>query len=277
VDYQRLLIDNLNLIDLLVLTAGRQRHFSSVEQEDFGGYVRLRLIEDDYSIFRKFRGRSALKTYLSTVILNLSYDFCIDQWGRWRPSKAAEALGPVATLLERLVHRDGHTLEEAMEIVRTNHAVALGYGELRALWAQLPVRSTALEASEADADSVPAPESLEDWLAVATRKEDIKRLDDVLMAVFAKLPAKDRVMLALRFDHDLSAPEIARVMDSSTATVHRRLERSLRDLRAALSRSGLDPREVKGLIGHSTVALSPLLRAEVENFLKRVRLLKRDG
>ena len=31
----------------------------------------------------------------------------------------ADRLGPVAVLLERLVTRDGHTLEEAMEIVRT--------------------------------------------------------------------------------------------------------------------------------------------------------------
>ena len=53
--------------------------------------------------------------------------------------------------------------------------------------------------------------------------------------------------------------------------------RSLKDLRAMLSRADIDPREILAVIGHSTVVLSPLLRAEVERFLRLVRLSKRDG
>jgi hypothetical protein len=85
------------------------------------------------------------------------------------------------------------------------------------------------------------------------------------------------VMIALRFDHAMSVPDIAKTLKSSVPTVHRRLDRSLKNLRATLSRGGFDPREVSALIGHSTIALSPLLRAEVEKFLGPVRLSKRDG
>ena len=84
-------------------------------------------------------------------------------------------------------------------------------------------------------------------------------------------------MIALRFDESLSVPEIAKALHSSVPTVHRRLDRSLKNLRATLTAGGFDPRDASSLIGHATVALSPLLRAEIEKFLGPVRLSKRDG
>lgn len=276
-DYQRLLIDHLDLIDQIVRTTGRRRHLSAVEQEDFAGFVKLRLVEEDYAILRKFQGRSTLWTYLAAVIERLSLDFCVNRWGRWRPSAKADRLGPVAVVLERLVVRDSHTIEEAMEIVRTNHGVGLTYSELRAIWEQLPVRSRTSEVSEDAAAAVRSPDSSEARVEDGARQQEIERLEVVLRSAFDALPAQDRVMIALRFDHGLSVSEIATTLNSSVPTVHRRLDRSLKNLRTALSKGGFDPREVSALIGHSTVALSPLLRAEVEKFLGRVRLSKRDG
>ena len=88
---------------------------------------------------------------------------------------------------------------------------------------------------------------------------------------------RSRVLIALRFDQDLSMVEIAKLTGSSVPTLHRRLDKSVKQLRQALTSSGFDPREVAGLIGHPAIALSPLLRAEVERFLGPVRLSKRDG
>jgi RNA polymerase sigma factor for flagellar operon FliA len=277
VDYQRLLLDHLELIDQIVRMTGRRRHLSVAEQEDFGSFVKLRFIEDDYAILRKFQSRSSLHTYLIAVIERMSLDFCVERWGRWRPSAKAERLGPVAVALERLVTRDGHTLEEAMEMVRTNHAAPQTYAELRAMWEQLPVRSKTIEVSEDAAEEVRSPETSDAGVDDEARRRDLARLNRVLESAFASLPAQDRVMVALRFDHGLSAAEIAKAMKSSVPTVHRRLDRSLKDLRALLTRADIDPREILALIGHSTVVLSPLLRAEVERFLRLVRLSKRDG
>ncbi len=89
------------------------------------------MIDDDYAILRKFQNRSTLWTYLAAVIERMSLDFCADKWGRWRPSAMAERLGPVAVVLERLVNRDSHSVDEALEMLKTNHDIALTDAELR--------------------------------------------------------------------------------------------------------------------------------------------------
>lgn len=170
-DYQRLLIDQLELIHQIVRTTGRRRHLSAAEREDFGSFVHLRLIEDDYAILRKFQNRSTLWTYLAMVIDRLSLDFCAEKWGRWRPSAMADRLGPVAVNLERLVTRDSHTLEEAIEILRTNHDVEQTEAELRRIWEQLPPRSRTTSVGEEAADSVTVA-------TIRRRRRSKKRIDN---------------------------------------------------------------------------------------------------
>lgn len=276
-DYQRLLLDHLDLIDQIVRTAGRRRHLSTTERDDFASFVNLRLIDDNYAILRKFQSRSSLWTYLAAVIERLSLDFCAEKWGRWRPSAMAERLGPVAVILERLVTRDLHTLEEAMEIVRTHHDVGLTYAELRKMWEQLPVRVRTTEVGEEAAAAVRSLETSELTVEDAERQRSIDRLQGILKTAFEEIPAQDRVLIALRFDEGLSMVEIAKLLNSSVPTLHRKLDKGIKHLRASLTNSGFDPREVSNLIGHPQIALSPLLRTEVERFLGPVRLSKRDG
>lgn len=275
-DYQQLLLDHLDLIDHIVRTTGRRRHFSTAEQQDFAGFVRLRLLEDDYAVLRKFQHRSSLRTYLTMVIGRLSLDFCAEQWGRWRPSAPAERLGPAAVLLERLTNRDGHTLDEAVGIMQANHALALSPRQVRDIWAQLPARMRTTEVGEEAAASVRSDQTAESNVDDAERQASINRLERTLQTALNAVPAQDRVVLALRFDQDLSIAEIANLTGTSVPTLHRRLDRTIKDLRRALTTAGLDPRQVSGLIGHPSITLSPLLRAEVESFLGPVRLTKQD-
>jgi RNA polymerase sigma factor for flagellar operon FliA len=277
VDYQRLLLDHLDLVDQIVRTIGRRRHLSSTERDDFASFVNLRLVDDNYAVLRKFRNRSTLWTYLATVIEHMALDFCAQNWGRWRPSAMANRLGPVAVLLERLVTRDLHTIEEAMEIVRTNHGVASSDAELRRIWDQIPVRVRTTEVAEEAAAAVSGGEDSESIIEDADRLRSIARLQRALVAAFAQIAPQDRVLIALRFDQDLSVAEIAKLTGSSVPTLHRRLDKSVKQLRLALTNDGFDPPEIANLIGHPSIALSPLLRAEVERFLGPVRLSKRDG
>lgn len=276
-DYQRLLLDHLDLVDQIVRTIGRRRHLSSLERDDFASFVHLRLVEDDYAILRKFQNRSTLWTYLATVIEHLALDFYAQKWGRWRPSAVANRLGPVAVLLERLVTRDSHTLEEAVEIVRTNHGVASSETELRTIFDQLPLRVRTTEVGEEAAAAISGGENSESIVEDADRSRSIARLQRALAAAFAQIAAQDRVLIALRFDQDLSVVEIAKLTGSSVPTLHRRLDKSVKQLRLALTNAGFDRQEIANLIGHHSIALSPLLRAEVERFLGPVRLSKRDG
>ena len=252
-------------------------HFSNVELEDFAGYVHVELLKDDCAKLRKFQQRSQWPTFLATVITNLAQDFQIARWGRWRPSTMAEKAGPVAIILDRLVNRDGHTIEEAIEIVRTNHAVSLTYRELRELWDRLPPRQRFTEVAEEAAAAVRSPDSSEERVEDAAIEHDVERVNAILQAAYFDLPRQERVIIALRYDHDFSAAEIARLMQLSVPTVHRRLERGLQDLRVSLSRRGLDSRDISAVIGHSRVILASVLRKEGESFLRRVRLFKRDG
>jgi DNA-directed RNA polymerase specialized sigma24 family protein len=164
-----------------------------------------------------------------------------------------------------------------MEIVRTHHEVGLTYAQLRAIWDQLPSRIRTTEVGEDAAAALAGNDSSDNTLEDAQRRRSVDRLQTVLRAGFEQLPAQDRVVVALRFDQDLSIAEIAKLTGSSAATLHRRLDRSVKHLRMTLTNSGLDPREIVQLIGHPSIALSPLLRTEVERFLGSVRLFKRDG
>lgn len=276
-DYQRLFLDHLDLINQIVRTVGRRRHLSAAEREDFASFVHLRMIEDDYAILRKFQNRSALWTYLAAVIERMSLDYCAEKWGRWHPSAMAVRIGPVAVVLERLINRDSHSVEEALDILRVNHDVDSSNAELRKIWDQLPLRVRNTEVGEEAAKEICGNDSSEAAVDDAARQESIDRLQAALQSAFAQIAAQDRVLIALRFDQDLSMVEIAKVTGSSVSTLHRRLDKSVKQLRLALSLAGFDPREVANLIGHPSIALSPLLRAEVESFLGPVRLSKRDG
>jgi RNA polymerase sigma factor (sigma-70 family) len=277
VDTQRLFLDNLDLIERIVRSVGRRHHLSFVEQEDFAGFVNVRLLENDCAVLRKFRGKSTMWTYLAAVIERQLLDFIYERWGRWRPSATADAIGPVAVLLERLVTRDGHTLEEAMEIVRTSHDVGKTYADLRAIWAQLPARGKAIEVTDEAAQEVHSEETAEDLVEDAERQRNIERLERALGKALADLATQDRVIIALRYDRGLSVAEIAKLRQSSVPTIHRRLDTSLKYLKQVLVDEGFLPSEVAKLIGHSSIIVSPLLRTEVESFLGRVRLSKRDG
>ena len=276
-DYQRLLLDHLDLIQQIVRTTGHRRHLSTADLDEFGSFVNERLLDGNYAILRKFQNRSTLWTYLAAVIERMSLDFCTEKWGKWRPSAMAERLGPAAVVLEQLVTRDSHTIEEAIEILRTNHRVDQSYAELRNLWDQLPARVRATEVGEEAAANVTSQDSSETTIEDADRRKDVERLQRALQAAFSSIAAQDRVVIALRFDRNLSIAEISRLTRVSVPTLHRRLDKSVKQLRLALSQGGFDPRGVANLIGHPSIGLSPLLRAEVERFLGPVRLSKRDG
>jgi len=277
VNYQRLLVDHLSVVDQIVRTTGRRRHLAPPELEDFSSFVRLRLIENDYAILRKFQNRSSIHTYLSAVIERLSLDYCAGKWGRWRASAMAERLGPAAVVLERLVSRDGHSLEEALEIIRSSHSFGLDKADLLKLWGELPHRARTTDVAEEAAAAVPSPRTSEERVDAAELHENVERIGRVLKAALDQLSAQERVLLALRFDQDMSMVQIAKLTGSSVPTLHRRLEKAVKLLRASLTHSGLERHEIMELIGHPSIALAPLLRAEVEKFLGPGRLFKRDG
>ena len=107
--------EQAEIIDAVLTQICRGRRLTVDICEEFSSWVRLRLLEGDSAILRKFAGRSSPRTFLMTVIKRLYLDWRNKEWGKWRPSTAARRQGTVAIELERLVLRDRLPFDEAVE------------------------------------------------------------------------------------------------------------------------------------------------------------------
>src|SRR4051812_9136398 len=134
----QLFLKSLPLIEKLIAFASRRSRFSREDAEDFSSWVKLKLIEDDYGVLRKFKGGCNLGTYLSVVIQRLAQDYRNHLWSKWRPSAEAIRLGPLAVRLEQLLVRDDYSFEEACQILQVNEGIGLTDAELDGLRAKLP-------------------------------------------------------------------------------------------------------------------------------------------
>src|SRR4051812_10993832 len=104
---EQLFLSELPRVERAIQRACRNSRLRQEETEDFASHVRLKLIENDYAVFRKFQGKCTLNTYLNMVVLNLLHDYQNRRWGKWRPCAAANHLGKVAIKLDQLLSRDG--------------------------------------------------------------------------------------------------------------------------------------------------------------------------
>ena len=105
----------------------RRGRLSPADAEDFSQGVHLKFLETGYEAFARFDGRSTLRTYLTTVVWRLLLDWRNAAYGKWRPSAAARRLGVEAVRLDRLINRDGLTVEEAIQVASRAPAAARGH------------------------------------------------------------------------------------------------------------------------------------------------------
>ena len=119
---RQMLESNLDLVRDLIRHVARRHRLRTEEAEEFSSYVWLKMVEGDHRIFRGFRGRSSLRTFLTTVVHRLFLDFRVQAWGKWRPCAEARRLGEDAVELDRWISRDGHSLESALEVLQRRRA-----------------------------------------------------------------------------------------------------------------------------------------------------------
>lgn len=247
---EELFLQNQARIERVIVWVCRKHHASQEDAEEFSSWVRLRLVEDDYAVLRKWEGRSSLETYLTSTIINLFKDFRVHCWGRWRPSAEAKRLGPVAVRLEELLVKDGRSFDEACEILRRNERVGLSWQELADLAAKLPDKTGRQrpEGEEAlrgqPADDPPPDERLVDK-ELQRRRE---RMLDVLRSALALLPGLERLLLKMRFGDGMQVSEIARTLKMDQKPLYRRIEKALAELRRALEAEGFRGEELDELL-----------------------------
>ena len=265
---ETLFLENLALIDRVVAFVSRRNHYREDEAEDLEGYVRLRLIENDYAILRKFEGRSSFSTYLTTVIQRLAFQYRVQMWGKWRPSAEAQRLGDAGVTLERLLTRDGLTLHEAIETLTARRDPAYSRKELEAVYARLPHRSAkpVLVAETDAAHEVASSDSADADVHREERMRAARAAATVIDLVMAGFDREDQLILRMRFWSARHVPEIASALHLDQKKLYKRIDRLLLSLRRTLEEAGIEQSAIGDLIESGAVEIPRFGRSEpVEN------------
>jgi RNA polymerase sigma factor (sigma-70 family) len=262
VDYERLFLDNLGVVNDVVRYIARRHYLSAEATDELASAVRLKIIENDYLILRRFEGRSTLRTYLTAVIQRHFLDTRIAEWGKWRPSAQARRLGPVAVLVDRLITRDGLGLDEVLETLRSVHRLEMTRGELEAIALQLPSRTSRRFVGEEHLANVPTP-TASDPIETIDSSREADRIQEALDAALRGLNPEDRLILKMRFQDNLQIARIARILDLEQKPLYRRLERIIGELRSELESRGVRRDQVTAIVGSAEVQLNQLIGANL--------------
>lgn len=254
-DPSALFEQHLPLVERVLGSIGARRCRSVDEAEDFASWARLKLLEEDCAILRKFRGRSSLKTYLVTVIQNLFRDYRIAKWGKWRPSAKAKRLGVDAVRLEILLYRDGLSFDEAAETLRRNHGVRVSLSELAELAGVLPPRVPRRTVGEGALDTVADDGKVDSRIRDGERKEAAERAERALSGALDGLDPEDRLILKMRYEDGFTVAAVARALGLDQKPLYRRIERCLVALRSGLEERGVVAEMVTELLGWSRLEL----------------------
>ena len=241
-------VSNLALIEGVIGFVSRRHHLDAAEADDFEAHVKLKLVQDNYAVLQRFEGRCSLRGFLAVVVERLLLDYRTARWGKWRPSADAKRLGPTAVLFEQLTVRDGHSFEEAYEIMTTNHVVTATYRDLEQLAGQLPQRSRRRFESDEALINVAKTSPNDDYLRERETKVASRRVAAALLAAIGRLETQDRLILTCRFEDGCTVAEIAQMLTLDAKGLYRRVERLLKRLRSDLEAQGLGRADVIELL-----------------------------
>src|SRR5688572_5317923 len=219
------------LAEVIRRVAWRGR-LSADDAQDFSQTVHLKLLERGYDVFHRFSGGSSLRTFLTVIIRRMLVDWQRSQYGKWRPSVAARRLGSAAVALETLLSRDGHTLDEAIEILRSRADATLP-SEFRRIAEHLPARRARRAVPVEDLDQV-ACGHFDDPLEQVDRDRAARTMRRRLSAALKQLPREDRLLLGLRYCLGQRVSAIADVLQTDCQRLYRRCDKVLRSLRDSL-------------------------------------------
>ncbi len=240
---------NLTLVERVIGGVCRRAGLHGADAEDFASTVNLALIENDYAILRGYEGRAPLGAFLTVVVQRMLSREWMRLRGRWHPSAEAERSGAAAVLLEKLMVRDGRSLDEAVAIVR-NVDPSLDVRSVRALAESLPLRFARprLVPMPDDEHEFVAPDAADSRANEADARRISARAARVVRETIATLPLQDRMLIRFHFGAELSIADAARLLGVPQRPLYRRIEALLRQLREELEREGVGPAAVEELI-----------------------------
>ncbi len=245
---EQLFLANLPLINKMVAQICRRYHFQKEECEQFLSEVEDKIMADDYAVLRKFEGKCSLKGYLTVVISRLMLDFQNRLWGKWRPSEMAKKLGPVAVHLERLLHRDGYSFDEAVEILRTNHKVEMTWQQLNAIAVQLPHRAPHPKDGEEVPEDIPSSDATPDRrVSQQENKVLLSRALEVLLKTLKTLSSEDQVILRMLYWDRFTVKQISDRLKLEQKPLYKHVDKLKAHLRREMERQGIRKEDIDDL------------------------------
>jgi RNA polymerase sigma factor (sigma-70 family) len=244
----QLFLAHLPHIKKVVAQTCRYCHFRKEEAEDFSSKLMLKIVDNDYAVIRQFQGKSTLKHYLTMVIKRYMLDFQNELWGKWRSSKEAERLGPVAVLLEKLLVRDRLSFDEAVNILQTNHKVEMSWQELDRIAGRLPHRTPRppIEGEEPP-ESVPSPNDRADGSIAEKEKNALRvRAHEALRQALLTIPKEEKVIIQLQWK-SFSVAQISRTLGLDQKQLYRRIQKTQEHLRREMERQGIRKEDIQEL------------------------------
>ena len=241
-------IQRLDLILHKLDAVSQRRGMGPDEREDFISWALLRMIEADYSVVREWREEARFGNYLNVVVSRLLLDFRNHQWGRFRVSKAARRAGRAAELLDILIHRDGFTTDEAVEMAVRNHHVECDRKHLWQLAKSLPERQSRRTMALDEAPLPAVPPAAADGLLREQRRQLCRELQRSLDDALGDMQCDDLRILMLRFCRGRTADQIGAELNLDRRRVYQRIETTLARLRRRLCGEGFRAAEVLDLV-----------------------------
>jgi RNA polymerase sigma factor (sigma-70 family) len=235
---RQILESNLDLIRDLIRHVARRHRLRTEEAEEFSSYVWLKMVEGEQRIFRGFRGRCSLRTFLTTVVHRLFLDFRNQAWGKWRSCAEARRLGENAVELDRLISRDGHSLESALEILQRRRGIA-SHAELLAFAGRIRARQRPRQEGEEALHVLPSATRADERILEREGMAELRKATGSLARALRKLSGQDRMILRMRYQDGLTVRKIASVLGIDDRRLYRRLEQCLARLRATLEGEGV--------------------------------------
>lgn len=249
-DPGKLFLEHLAWIEKVAGIVCRKHGVWGDDAEDFASVVKLKLMENDYADLRKFRGECAATTYIATLVVRRFHEYTRERWGRWRNSAAAEREGQLAKDLETLVYRDGCTLAEAAEQLRSAGKTKLSNTELARILARLPTRQP-LRPKQVGGPAMeiePDVDTADSRLGGMELDRQRTALLAALFKVIDQLPPEERAILRLRFQDGRSVADVARALRLEQKPLYRRIDQLKAKLRVDLERCGVTAEAVRELL-----------------------------
>lgn len=247
---EEMFLQHIGTIERICAFVCRRNHVYDADAvAEFKQEVMLRLVDDDYSIIRKFEGRSAFPTYLTTVIARLHNQIRDEQWGKWRPSAEAKRLGEKAITLEKLTTRDGLTFHEAVQVLTTPSGSLYTVAELEAIYMRLPTRNPRpMVISVEDTPESAADTDAAERIEAREREQTARTTVAIVDRVMGTFGAEDQLILRMRYWEARKVPDIAGRLQIEQKKIYKRLDKLCALIRSALEKAGIGRGDIDRLV-----------------------------